>query len=689
MKISRSILVKRLLLFVGLVVIITALYPKGMRFMYDYALDQPWRYEGVLQAPYDITVYKSAAQLSAERDSIERSKIAYYSLSDRNRLEVRNRLQEDYTKGKFPDAVTSSHISFLLGALDEVYRAGILASEEYEQLAQQDTSIIFVIGEDQVAKRRELSELFTNRLAYEKILENAPKSTDKALLQKMNLETYLGVNLTFDEKKTKQMHDARLASITEVIGHVQKGERIVGTGEIVTVEIYQELEGYKRAHESQGGSQLQQWGVILGQFFLVLLPLLTLFLYLFAFRPNFLQRSRDVLFLLAQVGVFVSLTYLLVPVEPVAVYMIPYSMVAMLVRIFMDSRTAFMTHTVTILISSLVVPAPLEFLLTQIIAGALVQVTLRSLSQRSDLILSSFTVYFSMLVMVLAFSLAGNGSLIGFHWPTLLHLGINFIFLMFTYVLVYIFERVFGYVSTISLVELSDINKPLLKQLSEVAPGTFQHSLNVSILATDAVDRIGGDVRLVRSGALYHDIGKMKNPTYFTENQGNTNPHDQLSYKESAQIIIRHVTDGVEMAERAQLPQVIIDFIRTHHGLGMTKYFYVQYKNENPDEVIDESLFHYPGPNPFTREQGILMLADAVEASSRSLKELTEQKIEEHVHKIVNGIVDEGLLKNTPLTFRDIETTKQVFIEKLRTMYHSRIEYPDLLSHKTSKGVAK
>ena len=217
-----------------------------------------------------------------------------------------------------------------------------------------------------------------------------------------------------------------------------------------------------------------------------------------------------------------------------------------------------------------------------------------------------------------------------------------------------------------------------MRQLSEVAPGTFQHSLNVSTLASEAIGEIGGDVRLVRSGALYHDIGKMKNPTYFTENQGANNPHDRLSYDQSARIIIKHVTDGIEMAEKAKLPKPIIDFIRTHHGLGMTKYFYIKYKNENPDAVIDESIFHYPGPNPWTKEQGVMMLADAVEASSRSLKEITEQVLIDHVNKIVDGIMTDGYLKNTPLTFRDIETTKFVFIDKLRNMYHSRIDYPEL-----------
>ncbi|MDO5035924.1 MAG: HDIG domain-containing protein [Porphyromonas sp.] len=686
MNVSKSTLIKRTLFIIGVAILITICYPRKVRFMYDYVLDQPWRYEGVLTAPYDYTVYKSDAQLSAERDSVERTKVSYYLLNEEARDQAIQSLTEHLMEQELTPSEMNRYLSYLTSQFNKVYSKGILSSDDYNELTTRRVESIYVIGENNVAKKRELTELYTYRQAYEYIMEEAPSKLEEQVLQQLRLEQYLQSNLKYDAKKTSQMLDARLATISEEIGRVQKGQRIVGTGDVVTPDIYQELEGYRRAHESMGGSASERWRLTIGQFSVILFTLLVLLFYLVSFHATVLKHKKDVIFVIGQMAFFVILTYLLVPLEPITTYMIPYSMVAVMLRIFMSSRTAFATHVMTVLLSAMVVPAPLEFVLMQVIAGAVIQVTLSSMSERSDLIKSSFASFFSMVVVVLAYHLAMIGGLKDFNWTIMLYLAIQFIFLMFSYVMVYIFERLFGYVSSISLVELSDINKPLLRQLSEVAPGTFQHSLNVSILASEAADRIGGDVRLIRLGALYHDIGKMKNPTYFTENQGTTNPHDQLSEVESAKVIIRHVTDGVEMAEKAKLPQVVIDFIRTHHGLGMTKYFYINYKNDHPDEVIDESLFHYPGPNPFTREQGILMMADAVEASSRSLKDLTEQKIANHIDKIVDGIVNDGLLKNTPLTFRDIETTKHVFNEKLRTMYHSRIEYPELASRSAAAG---
>ena len=305
--------------------------------------------------------------------------------------------------------------------------------------------------------------------------------------------------------------------------------------------------------------------------------------------------------------------------------------------------------------------------------------SLKSLTSRAQLIKATFLVFISYVVISLAISIMQNGLFESTDWENLLYFGINLIFLMFTYTLVYPVEKLFGYVSNISLVEMSDVNTPLLRQLSERAPGTFQHSMQVSILATEAAQRIGADVQLTRTGALYHDIGKMLNPSFFTENQGAVNPHDRLNYKESAAIIVAHVTDGAKMAEKNKLPQAIRDFILTHHGRGVTKYFYTKYCNEHPDETPDPTPFTYPGPNPFTKETGILMLADACEAASRSLKEYNEQSISELVNRIIDGITDDRLLDETPLSFRDISQIKHVFIEKLQTIYHARIAYPKMI----------
>lgn len=683
MKLHKSLVAKSLLLFLLAAILVTLSYPRKVKFIYVYGIDQPWRYEGVLTAPYDFPVYKSDAMRAAELDSIERSRISYYVVHNDVKITQRNRITEDYSNKEFPKNVTSRYMQYLLKALDEVYGIGILSTEDYDESNISEAPAIYLIDESNVAKKRTLDEILTARQAYERILENVPNDLNAEVLRGVHLENYLQANLTLDEEKTTQMHSARLAALTDLIGKVQKGERIVGQGDMVTPEIYQELEAYKKAHEGAGNSAKDNALLFMGQLIIILFLFLVLYSYFLMFRPDFFRKFNNILFIVLQVSFFTILTYILVPIEPAAVYILPYCMVPILVRIFFDTRTAGLTHLVMILISALVVPSQMEFILIQFIAGRSVIFTLKNLSQRSDLIRTSFTVFFVMIVTYYAFMLSNEGSATKFDWIIPIYFAINFVFLMFTYVLVYLFERTFGYVSNISLVEIADINKPLLRQLSEVAPGTFQHSLNVATLATEAVEEIGGDARLMRAGALYHDIGKMRNPTYFTENQGSTNPHDRLDYDESARIIIKHVTDGIEIAEKNKLPQVLIDFIRTHHGLGMTRYFYIKYKNEHPDQMIDESLFRYPGPNPFTLEQGVLMLADAVEASSRSLKVINEKIISDHIDKIVDGIVKEGLLKNTPLTFKDIGTIKFVFNEKLRNMYHSRIDYPELNEART------
>ena len=319
-----------------------------------------------------------------------------------------------------------------------------------------------------------------------------------------------------------------------------------------------------------------------------------------------------------------------------------------------------------------------EFLLIQIVVGIVVMLTLRGLTQRSQLMTSAFFVFFAYSITYFCIVLFQEGNIHKINWFMFLYFGINFILMMFSYILVYMLEKTFGYVSPISLVELANISNPLLKKLSETTPGTFQHSLNVSILATEAAGSVNADTQLIRTGALYHDIGKMTNPGFFTENQSGFNPHTQLTYIQSAQIIISHVTEGVKMAEKANLPQAVIDFIRTHHGKGKTKYFYNSYVNEHPDEEVDEKLFTYPGPNPFSKETAILMMADSVEAASRSLKDYSEENIKVLVNKIIDSQIADGLMKDAPLTFRDVELIKNIFIDKLKTMYHSRISYPEL-----------
>ena len=464
------------------------------------------------------------------------------------------------------------------------------------------------------------------------------------------------------------------------MGVVQKGERIIGKGEIVSPHQYDILQSLRRVTEEQRDSNLRQvLPMSVGTFLIIASLLVGLWFFLFYYRPQIVKEYKNTLFLSLLIFIYAILTIIFARNELGAwVYAIPFVAVVILVRTFFESRTAVYVFLSTILICALYVPFPLEFVVIQFVAGMVAVFSLRSLSSRAQIIRATFLIFVIYNVMTCSYSLMTGGMLGSNDLSNLLYFSFNLIFNMFSYLLIYLIERTFGYVSNITLVELSDVNRPLPRQLSEQAPGTFQHSMQVALLSSDAATAIGADARLVRAGALYHDIGKMCNAAYFTENQGAVNPHDQLSPTESAAVIIKHVTDGLAMAQKHNLPQAIQDFIRMHHGRGMTKYFYTQYCNEHPDETVDVDKFTYPGPNPNTKETGILMLADAIEASSRSLKDLSKETLIAHVNKIIDSIVADGLLNDTPLTFRDIQTIKDVFAEKLATIYHSRIAYPEL-----------
>ena len=382
--------------------------------------------------------------------------------------------------------------------------------------------------------------------------------------------------------------------------------------------------------------------------------------------------------LYALIILFTTISSVMVEHNVLHVYIIPFAMVPIIIRVFMDSRTAFMTHITIIMICASVLQHPLEFIVVEAVAGLVAIFSLRELSSRSQLFWTAVFVTLSAALMNLSLDWIRDNSFTKIDYGEFNYLAINGLLLFCSYPLLYLIEKVFGFTSNITLIELSDMNKDLLRRMSEVAPGTFNHSIQVGNLAGEIARKIGAKSQLVRTGALYHDIGKTPNPIYFTENQSGVNPHEGMSYIDSAQTIIRHVTDGLKLADKYNLPDVIKEFISTHHGQGKAKYFYVQQKNAFPDEPVDDLLFTYPGPNPFTKEQAILMMADSVEAASRSLPDYTEKSIRDMVNRIIDGQVAEGYFKECPITFRDIEYAKTVLIEKLKTIYHTRISYPEL-----------
>ena len=456
------------------------------------------------------------------------------------------------------------------------------------------------------------------------------------------------------------------------------GQKIIDRGEIINQQTYNILKSLQKEWSKRSETTTEKRLTLFGQILFVAILIGIFFTYLELFRKDYYSRKRCLYLLFSIIVIFPIISFIMVEHAFLNVYIVPFAMIPIIIRIFLDSRTAFMAHITSILLCSIVLRTPHEFILLQTVAGMAGIYSLRELSQRSQLLRSAFIVTLSYAILYLALDLIHVSTIAQLSTNMYINFILNGILLLFTYPLLFILEKTFGFTSNVTLVELSNINNKLMREMSEVAPGTFQHSLQLANLTAAAANRIGANSQLVRTGAMYHDIGKMLNPAFFTENQSGVNPHDQLTYKQSAQIVISHITDGMKLADKYNLPTVIKDFICTHHGAGLTKYFYISYQNEHPDEEVDKTAFQYPGPNPFTKEQAILMMADSVEAASRSLPEYTEESISALVDKIIDSQVQEGYFKECPITFKDIATVKTVFKEKLKTMYHTRISYPEL-----------
>jgi len=553
-----------------------------------------------------------------------------------------------------------------------------MRSDDYDRILNSATGSLR-IKKGNVAESRKIETFYTIRSAYQKVFDDLPERMDAAIIRSADINEYIRENIIFDAETSKKAQDEFIQQVDISRGMVQQGQRIIDQGEIVDANTYNILSSLKRATEERsGGSSRNSW-IILGQLLLIALLFSSFYLYLLYFRPNEFRNRKHVVFMVLLIVIFLVLTAITVRFDLFSVYIIPYTIVTILIRTFIDSRTALFASLITIILSSLMVPFPFEFIVIQIMASMTSILMLKELSERSQLIRSSFFILLTYILAYIGLILHQEGSLNDTDGVTLVYFLINFIFIMFSYSLVYLVEKSFGFISGVTLVELSNINKPLLKELSEKAPGTFQHSLQVSNLGMAAAAKIGANASLIRTGALYHDVGKIMNPAFFTENQTpGMNPHAGLPFEESARIIISHVKDGVKIAQKYNIPQQIIDFIETHHGTSVPKYFYISWKNANPDKEANEADFRYPGPNPFSKETAIMMMADAVEASSRSLPEYTEMSLRNLVDKIIDAQLNEGYFKLTPLTFKDIQTVKDVFVDKLKTMYHSRIAYPEL-----------
>lgn len=676
---QKLFLLKTLLITVSTTIIVYFI-PRTNGFNYNYELNQPWRY-GALLSSQKFNILMSDSAASWQRDSIIRCFKPYYqkdNIVKTNVLQTLNSIGSKVQVRKLTMNLVASYI-------DSVYAHGVITSQQLDSLQKAGTSQVRVVT-DNMAMPVDLQYLMTPKSAYQFIVSNVTEVLDENVtseLALLNINAILTTNLTSDYVKNESELEMQFSSMSSSIGFVRANEKIVDRGEIVDKDIYQKLRSYERAIDENGNAEQQNNMVysLPGQIVIVLTIFSLLMAYLSIYRKDYLENKRNSILLYSLVVVFFIAASLMVSHHFFHIFILPCCMVPIIIRTFLDSRTAFTFHCAMVLLISLILSNPYDFMILQLIAGLLAILDLRELTQRSQIIHAAVAVILIYILFYCAYQLATGTTIDDIDRRHLIYFAINGVLLLFTYPLLWLVEKIFGFVSDVTLVELSNINHPLLRKLSEEAPGTFQHSMQVANLAADVAKKIDAKVQLVRTGALYHDIGKIDRPVFFTENQSGVSPHKHLSPMKSAEVIIAHVAKGLDMADQYSLPQAIKDFISTHHGIGKTKYFLVTYKNEHPDEEVDEGLFTYPGPNPKTKEEAILMMSDAIEASSRSLQEYTEGSISELVDKIIDSQVNEGYFRECPLTFRDITNAKEVFKNRLMNIYHTRISYPELMKN--------
>ena len=665
-------LVMRAVLIVASVGLIVWAMPHDNRSYYHIEKGKPWKYAD-FTAPFDFPIYKSDEAIQAEKDSLMHDYEPYYQYNANKENEMVKRFEKDYAEG-IP-GLGPEYIEMISNRLHSLYQQGIMSSAEYSELRTDTARMIRVVNGKQ-ANSVSIMEVYSAKSAYEQLFHDEALALQRPILQKCNLNDYITPNLIYDKERSEASINDLMSSIALASGVVQKGQKIVGRGEIVTDRIYRAMDSFIKENERLHQDDTQNQFALLGQILYVAIIIICFTIYLSLYRRDYLVKSRKIMMAYALITIFSILTAVFVRNTFIHVYILPYAMVPIFIRVFMDSRTAFMAHATMVMICAVMLVHPFEFVVIESIGGLIAISSLRELSQRSQLFKTAIFIALSMMAVNLAFDWMRTDSLSKIDYSIYNYLIINGIALLFAYPLLYLIEKAFGFTSDITLIELSYTNNQLMRKMSEIAPGTFNHSIQVANLASEIANKIGADSQLVRTGALYHDIGKMTNPIYFTENQTGINPHEMLTEIESAQMIISHVTEGQKMADKYNLPKEIRDFISTHHGQGKAKFFYIKYHNEHPDEPVDDLLFTYPGPNPFTREQAILMMADTVEAASRSMTEYTEQAIRELVNRLIDTQMNEGYFKECPITFRDIQYAKTVLIEKLKTIYHTRISYP-------------
>ena len=664
----------RALLIVASVVLIVWFLPRNSGSQYSYDIGRPWMY-GSLIAEFDFPVYKTDEAIKAEQDSIMRSFEPYYNHLRSVESEQVMRFLNAYEDGM--PGLPHKYADIVAERLRSVYAAGIMTTSEYAEWNKDTTCMLRIVSE-KMATSVALASVYSERSAYEHLFPDNLTAEQRQALQQCNLNDYIVANLEYDSERSEAEKSDLISSIPIASGMVLSGQKIIDRGEIVDDEMYRVLNSLERELTRRSAASNEMSSTIAGQALFVITLIVLFTLYLALFRKDYFDKPRSIMMLYMFITVFPIIVSVMTEHMILNVYIVPFAVAPIFIRVFMDSRTAFITHAVMILICAAAVKYQYEFIIVELVAGLAAIYSLRDLSQRAQLYTTAVFVTIASCVIYFALQLMQDGSIADVDYSMYKYFLCNGLFLLFVYPLMLLVEKAFGFISNVTLIELSNTSKELLRRLSEVAPGTFQHSIVVANLAAEVANKIGAKEQLVRTGAMYHDIGKMYSPAFFTENQADKNPLDKMSRTDAARIIVSHVTDGLKLAEKHNLPGVIKDFIATHHGTGKTMFFYVSYMNEHPGETVDESLFRYPGPDPFTCEQAILMMADSVEAASRSLPEYTEESISTLVNRIIDAQMKEGFFLNCPITFHEIAVAKQVLIERLKIIYHTRISYPEL-----------
>lgn len=678
-------------LFLISAIILILLFPYESKFRYEFQKGKPWMHDEYI-APFDFPIYKTESEVTTQRDSILKEFKPYFRLDreimTNQLLLYQNAFDEKWKEWnaglKTVDTIKrNQYFQFAADLLIFVYNKGVVSSNEILDRGNQNNRMLVILRE-QLAEDQEFSEVFTPKTAYEYVIkvvaditDSIPDRIDKEFFQSLNINEFMIPNLVYDEETSNRVKQELVNQISLTKGMVQSGERIISRGDLVTNEKFLILESLKREYEVNMGLSDNLNLTTLGKILISIISMLVLYFFLYSFRPEVLQSFAKSSFVLLFILLMATLSSLTIRYNVLSLYVLPFAIVPIIMRTFFDARLALFIHLLATLIVGFWAPNGFEFVFLNLMVGIVAIFSLTNSYRRGILFVTAVLVVITYSTVFFAFSILQEGRFDKIDYKLFLWFGGNGLLVLAAYPLVFIFEKAFGFLSDSTLFELSDSNQPLLRELAEKAPGTFQHSLQVANLAEEVIFQIGGNALLIRVGALYHDIGKMSKPQYFIENQiTDQNPHDDLEFEQSAEIIIGHVHRGVEIAKKHNLPQPMIDFIRSHHGTTMVQYFYRSFLKKHPEEEAELSRFTYPGPKPFTKEQAVLMMADSVEASSRSLKTKDEETLEDLVNHIIDDQVKQGQFDQADISFRDVNKIKEILISKLLNIYHIRIEYP-------------